>query len=140
MKAHFGGDFIHEYDPWFDSGLLNEIEIARLYSLLGKNLKVMNACSSEISESDNEDENLFDVRVYTAGVAGLYGIMGSILMLDNVGRMWVAFTDGAVIRYFTNVLDNKNLLPNTIEKWCNSVEGVEIVYSDMVETIPSWVS
>lgn len=87
MRAHFGGRLTREYEPWFDAGCLNELEMARLYSLVGSHLNTMRLCSSDMGPHENTDDDLIGVRAYRGGVAGLYASMGSLLMVADDGRM-----------------------------------------------------
>ncbi|WEJ04910.1 hypothetical protein N2A98_22865 [Pseudomonas sp. FJ2-5-13] len=136
-RAHFGGRLTHEYEPWFDAGCLNELEVARLYSLVGSHLSTMRLCSSDMGSHENTDAHLMDVRAYRGGVAGLYASMGSLLMVADDGRMWAAFTDDAVLRYFTNVPDYRARLPETIEEWRRTFGEIEVVYCEAVDVVPT---
>jgi hypothetical protein len=136
MRAHFGGRLTREYEPWFDAGCLNELEMARLYSLVGSHLNTMRLCSGDMGSHENIDDDLPDVRVYRGGVAGMYASMGSLLMIANDGRIWAAFTDDNVIRYFTNVLEYRSRLPTTIEEWRRPFGEIEVVYCEAVEVVP----
>lgn len=136
MRADFGGRLTREYEPWFDAGCLNELEMARLYSLVGTRLDTMRLCSSDMGAHENIDDELVGVRAYRGGVAGLYASMGSLLMVGNDGRMWAAFTDDNILRYFTNVPDYRARLPHTIEEWRRPFGEIEVVFCEAVEVVP----
>lgn len=136
MRANFGGRLTREYEPWFDAGCLNELEMARLYSLVGSRLNTMRLCSSDIGPHENTDDDLIGTRAYRGGVAGLYASMGSLLMVADDGRMWAAFTDDNLLRYFTNVPDYRARLPRTIEEWRRDFGEIEVVYCENVEVVP----
>lgn len=135
MRAHFGGTFERRYEPWFDAGFLNELDISRLYALTGQYLDKMRSCTSDIGEGDNLDEDI-SARVVWGGVPGLYTIMESILMLGARGELWCAFIDDEVVRYFTNCLEWKEKLPKTIEAWRSKFADQQVVYEDTVVSVP----
>lgn len=133
-RAHFGGRFVRGNEPWFDRGFLNELELARLYSLVGEWMTPMRDCTSDIGEDDSlENES---IRVIWGGVAGLYTEMQSIVMVDAAGQMWAAFIDGPVVRYFTNVPQYRQRLPRTIDAWRDGFRDKEVVYCEPVRTVP----
>ena len=39
MRANFGGRFERLREPWFDAGIINELELSRLYALTGVHLE-----------------------------------------------------------------------------------------------------
>ncbi len=125
MRAHFGGRYSHESEPWFERGLMNELELARLYQLVGEHMSGMRACTSDVSSGEcTEGEG---DTVILGGVAGLYTQMESIVMFDQSGQMWAAYIDSEsdCVRYFTNVPEARTKLPTTFEKWrANFVDKV----------------
>lgn len=135
MRAHFSGDFRWQPEPWFEHGYLNELELARLYSLVGEGMETLRGCTADTSAERAADDD--SVRVVRAGVAGLYTIMESIVLVDDAGRMWVAYIDGAVVRYFTNVAQDKCQLPTTIEAWRENFREMEVRYCEAVGTVPA---
>jgi hypothetical protein len=137
MRAHFSGDFRWQPEPWFERGYLNELELARLYSLVGEGMDSLRECTADTSEERAADDD--SVRVIRAGVAGLYTIMESIVLVDDAGRMWVAYIDEAVVRYFTNVAQDKRQLPATIEIWRERFRDMEVRYCESVRTVPGLV-
>ncbi len=67
-------------------------------------------------------------ELHRGGVAGLYTIMGSIVMRDNYGEMWAAFIDDQVVRYFSNAPSDRNRLRATIENWRSRFSGLAVRY------------
>ena len=134
MRAHFSGLFTRDTEPWFDRGYLNELEMARLYSLVGERMTTLRECTADIGEGESLENE--PVRVVWGGVAGLYSGMESIVMSDDVGRMWVAFIDDTVVRYFTNVPHDRQRLPRTIEDWRGGFREKEVRYCEPVRTVP----
>lgn len=126
MRAHFSGEFRWLPEPWFERGYLNELELARLYGLVGDGMDTLRECTADTSEE--WDANDGAVRVVRGGVAGLYTTMESIVMIDDVGRMWVAYIDGEEVCYFTNVAQDRRQLPATIEAWRESFRDKEVRY------------
>jgi hypothetical protein len=136
-RAYFSGRLIREREPWFDAGYLNELEVARLYGMLGEHFSKMSACTGDIGERENLDESM-RVRVYWGGIPGLYTAMESIVMLSESGQMWAAYIDDDLVRYFTNVPTYRNVLPDTIENWRTSFSDKKVIYCDPVTVIPSY--
>lgn len=112
-RAYFGGSFIREREPWFDAGVMNELDIIRLYGMVGEHIEKMRNCASDLSGPENRGST----RVVLGGVAGLYTIMESIVMFNDVGDMWAAYIDDAVVRYFTNVPAHRKVPPKAIDDW-----------------------
>lgn len=134
MRAHFGGLFTRDTEPWFDRGYLNELEMARLYSLVGERMNSLRECTGDMGEGESLEDD--PVRVVWGGVAGLYTYMQSIVMFDGAGRMWVAFIDNTVVRYYTNVPQDRQRLPRTIEDWRGGFREKEVRYCEPVRTVP----
>ncbi|KRR05582.1 hypothetical protein CQ10_13835 [Bradyrhizobium valentinum] len=134
-RASFGGNFVRDREPWFDRGFMNELEIARLHRMLGKNLEKMRNCTSDVSERDNLDEEVM-ARVVSGGVAGLYTIMESIVMFNGNGEMWAAYIDDAMVRYFTNVPAYRNVLPKTIDDWRSGFADMPVDYCEPEMALP----
>ncbi|MFB9127596.1 hypothetical protein E2553_41550 [Paraburkholderia dipogonis] len=135
LRAHFSGEFRWEPEPWFERGYLNELELARLYGLVGEGMNTLKECTADTSEERATDDE--SVRAIRGGVAGLYTIMESIVMVDDDGRMWVAYIDGTVVRYFTNVAQDRRQLPATIEAWRENFRDKEVMYCEAVRTVPA---
>lgn len=137
MRAHFGGRFERGREPWFDAGFMNELDMARLYALTGPHLEKMRSRTGDIGQSNNLDENL-PATVVWGGIAGLYTVMQSIVMLDGRGRLWCAYIDDDKVRYFTNVSEWKKTLPTTVEQWRSNFMEKEVVFEGVVDTVPVW--
>ncbi len=135
MRAYFGGRFKREYEPWFDSGFMNEIEVARLYLMTGLYLDKMRRCTDDIGELENLDVEI-NARVVFGGVAGLYTIMESIVMFTESGDMWAAFIDEEIVRYFTNVSGHRNMRPKTIESWREKFSDKIVEYCEAEMVVP----
>lgn len=129
MRATFDGRFTRDYEPWFDSGLLNEIEMARLYNVLGSHLKKMRECTSDVGEYEIADADL-NARAIFGGVPGLYTIMESLIILNDNGEMIAAYIDNDIVRYFTNSNNFKNKMPITIEIWSKNFEDKPKIYCE----------
>lgn len=115
MRAHFGGIFECERLPWFDAGLLNEIEVTRMAALLSNHFSALKQCTYDLSEMDCADP--FIAKVITGGVPGMYTEMESIIMLGENQKVWAAYINEESVMYFTNDADWKTQLPRTIEEW-----------------------
>lgn len=136
MRAHFGGSYVHESEPWFDNGYLNELELVRLYNLVGEHMDAMRACTSDMGYGKNLE--LEPVTVVWGGVAGLYTQMESIVMFNASGQMWAAFIDDACVRYFTNVPGARTELPKTFEEWRANFADKPVRYCEPVKVVPTF--
>lgn len=134
MRAHFCGDFRWQLEPWFDRGYLNELELMRLYGLVGEGMELLKNCASDMWDELTDDGT--ETRVVRGGVPGLYTEMESIVMYDGRGCMWVAYIDSPVVRYFTNVVRDRNQLPAVIENWRVNFQDKEIRYCEPTTTVP----
>lgn len=134
MRAHFGGEYHWQTETLFERGYLNELELSRLYSLVGEGMDALRECIADTSqERDPSDDS---IRLVRTGVAGLYTMMESIVLADDAGRMWVAYIDGAVVRYFTNVFHDRQKLPPAIETWRERFQNKAVRYCEPVESVP----
>jgi len=136
MRAHFGGRYSHEAEPWFERGLMNELELARLYQLVGEHMGGMRACTSDIGLDESADGE--GKTVVWGGVAGLYTQMQSIVMFDQSGQMWAAYIDSEVdcVRYFTNVPEARGELPATFEKWREKFTEKVVRFCEPTRVVP----
>lgn len=133
-RAHFSGTYIRRAEPWFDRGFLNELELARLHVLVGHHMDALRNCTADIGTRDGLEDS--PTKVVWGGVAGLYTIMESIVMCDDRGKMWVAFIDDDSVRYFTNVPEDRERLPRTLEDWRKSFRDKPVLYCDPVHVVP----
>lgn len=136
MRAHFGGRYSHEPEPWFERGLMNELELVRLYQLVGEHMGAMRACTSDIGLDESADGE--GKTVVWGGVAGLYTQMQSIVMFDQSGQMWAAYIDSGVdcVRYFTNVPEARRELPATFEKWRENFSDKVVRFCEPTRVVP----
>jgi hypothetical protein len=134
MGAIFTGDFIRTRDSLFDNGVLNELELERLYSISGDHYDSLGQRFQGLSESENIDA--FSADVIIGGVRGLYTIMEGIMMRGSNGELWVAYIDDEVVRYFTTQSEWKNLLPKTIENWRERFKAKLVSFHPSVDIIP----
>lgn len=134
MGAVFAGDFIRTQDSLFDNGVMNELELARLYSISGKYYDSLRQCFQGLNNAENLDE--FSADVIIGGVRGLYTIMEGIIMRGPKGELWAAYIDNQVVRYFTTQLEWKDVLPKTIENWRQRFKE-KLVSHSSVDVIPN---
>ncbi|WP_157739224.1 hypothetical protein [Herbaspirillum sp. meg3] len=137
VRAYFGGRFTKRYEPWFDAGYMNELEIMRLYLLVGVHIDGLRRCTGDIGETKCLDADIHGKAVW-GGVAGLYTDMESIVLYDEEGRLWAAYIDESLVRYFTNVPTYRMRLPETIEHWRSRFPEKKIIYCDPVLMSSSW--
>lgn len=135
LGASFHGTFIHRSEYLFEIGLLNELDLQRLFYITGEFYDSLRECMQMIS---NHHENLdtFVADVVSGGVRGLFTIMEGIVMRGEYGQLWAAFIDGDFIRYFSSQSKWKECLPKTIDNWRERFKDKEILYHKYVETMP----
>lgn len=133
MGAVFSGEFARKADALFNGGVLNELELARLYSISGQYFDSMSQRFQGLSPLENLDD--FHADVTGGGVRGLYTIMEGIVMRGIFGELWVAYIDNDVVRYFTTQTKWKDKLPKTIEQWREKFQEKEIVFHQCVDVV-----
>jgi hypothetical protein len=135
MGAWFSGTFIRKRDRLFDLAILDELDLARLYRLLGhKNYIAVRLRMQGIAPLENVDT--FVAAGATGGVRGLYSIMEAIVMRGENGELWSAFIDDDVVRYFTTEKEYINSLPKTIDVWRANFAEKPIVFEEEISYIP----
>jgi hypothetical protein len=132
--ATFSGRYSWKYLALFFGGVLDEIDLQRLHSIVGQYFDPMMNCFQELSEQENLDK--FVARVTIGGVRGLYTIMEGIILRGERGQLWAAYIDGDVVRYFTTEHEYKAKLPDTIEKWRERFKDKVIVFDAKIDRIP----
>lgn len=134
MGAAFDGVFVRAYDALFEAGVLDELDLARLYSITGQYYGPLSQRFQGISEQENLDP--FVARATVGGVRGLYTIMEGIVMRSEGGRLWVAYIDEDVVRYFTTEREYRQRLPKTIEHWRSRFQEKKVISDSDVDVIP----
>lgn len=135
FRATFSATFERRREPWFDAGLLNELDMSRLYGLTGKYLEDMRQSAAELSVVENLDD--FEAKVVTSGAPGLYTVMETIIMFGGGGEMWCAMLDGDKVRYFTNMPEWMDKRPKTIEDWRSRFQDREVILEVRPAAMPS---
>lgn len=134
MGAVFAGEFARKKDALFECGVLNEIELARLYTISGEYFDSLSERFQGMSDAENLDD--FHAKVTVGGVRGLYTIMEGIVMCGMTGELWVAYIDDDVIRYFTTQRKWKNELPKTIDNWRERFKDKKVLFHTCIDIIP----
>lgn len=134
MGVSFTGDYESQKNSLSELGMLNELEISRVYNLTGQYFDSLMARFQGIGSAENNDT--FVAEVFTGGVRGLYTIMEGILMLDKQGRIWVAYIDEDVVRYFTTEFEWRERLPKTIDSWRSRFKEKQIIFKHDVYIVP----
>ena len=132
----FNGKYIREREPWFNSGFMNETELARLYTLLGDHLDKMRRCTVALRERSNLDLDL-RARVMSGGVPGQFTRKESIVMVNGAGEIWAAYLDAESIHYFTNVPACREVLPKTMIDWSKHFPDVPIFFCEPAIIVPT---
>jgi hypothetical protein len=135
MGAYFGGEFTRRSDGLFDGGFLNELELARLYTISGEYFEALSLRFQGLSTGENIDS--FHAAVVIGGVRGLYTIMEGIIMRGMHGELWVSYIDDGCVRYFTTQTKWKNTLPKTIDAWRERFKEKPISFHPSVDVIKS---
>lgn len=125
MRGFLSGTFVNRPEPWFDAEVMSELDLSRIYSLVGGYFEQLRDCSSDIHVEEAYDQGT--VRVVTGGVAGLYTIMESIVLIGENSRMCCAFIDGDVVRFFANRRDWFENTPEAVGVWKSRFPEMELV-------------
>jgi hypothetical protein len=115
MQAYFGGEFEHAEEPLAASGAVTELQLVRLYNVVGPFMDLFR--DRLVSQ---HTEKLYDPVASTAimgGVAGLYTFMEAIVVYGDSGELWAAALDNDIVRYFTNQPRWRDKLPNPVDVW-----------------------
>lgn len=134
MGVSFDGDYRGDVDHAFHFGYMNESDIQRLYLLMGQHYFKLKMNMDSVGPCENLDD--FFAEAYWGGVRGLNNCNAAIVMKDDKGSLWAAYADDNEIRYFTNVLTWKNVLPKTIEGWMGKFEGATLIFNSEVDVLP----
>ena len=133
MAAQFEGTYVRRVDPLFETGFLSELELQRVQELMGQHYsEVFRALWWGKAEHSEANE----VRVFRGGMPGHQTITEAIVMVDTRGRMWIAFLEENIVRYFTTEKRGAKALPATFEKWRENFKEVRVEYSPDVNRIP----
>ncbi len=139
--------FAHEYfkgkQPLFEQDFVDRQVFPNLAldnkfkSLVGKDYENFLDAFHLINE--NKDLDNFGAKVFSACVLGNCPWDAGIIMFNENGQMWAAVikadtdpTDGAIVRYYSNVENWTNRVPETILNWVRGKrennEGLTILY------------
>jgi hypothetical protein len=135
IGAFFGGTVYREPESLFLAGKLDEQDLARLHSISGKYFEPLMDRCQQVGEMDNLDE--FPAKCIACGVRGLYTIMEAVILLGPSGRLWAAYIDDDVVRYFTTEGSWKARLPLTLEKWRERFGDKRVVYDSTIDYLPT---
>lgn len=134
MRAYFDGNyelkrdvFVH-YDETVDDKVLSNI-----YVLIGKKYwGKFQQCFNDTHELDDLDK--FNANVISGGVAGLYTIQESILMIDKAQNIWGAFIndENDKVYYFASLPEWKKKLALTVEEWRKNFEDKEVIFIENI--------
>lgn len=94
----------------------NHDEINAFQKLVGSNYINLFINSFELVHREDDTENI-NTRIYVGGIPCLHTLMEGIIIIDSSNNIWAAVIDDSVVRYFTNVSNYSNHLPEDIEKW-----------------------
>ena len=132
MRAYFDGNYELNKDIFsYYAELIDDRTLSNIYALIGKKYwEKFQRCFSDTHEVDNIDK--FNASVISGGVAGLYTIQESILMIDEDDKVWGAFINDEddKVYYFSSVSEWKKKLPLTIDNWRENFKEKEVVFID----------
>ncbi|MFT0876244.1 hypothetical protein VRZ08_06750 [Rhodopseudomonas sp. G2_2311] len=134
MGATFSGRYTWKHLALFEGGILDEIDLQRLYSIAGQYFDPMMNCFQGLSDGENYDD--FVAHVTLGGIRGLHTIMEGIIMRGERGQLWAAYIDDDVLRYFTTEREYQSKLPSTFERWRERFEDKAIVFDAGIDRIP----
>jgi hypothetical protein len=133
MGAWFAGTYERKSDGLFDLGFLDELDLARLYSITGQYFQPMLDRFQQVGDGERKDT--FQARVIAGGVRGMYTFMEGIIMRGGHGQLWAAYIDGDSVRYFTTERDYKQKLPATIEHWRERFKDKTVIFDSPASAI-----
>jgi hypothetical protein len=134
MGVTFSGRYTWKHVALFQGAALDEIDLQRLYSIVGQYFEPMMNPFQGLSEGENHDT--FVARVTIGGVRGLYTIMEGIVLRGERGQLWAAYIDEDVVRYFTTEREYQATLPKTIEKWRERFKDKNVIFDTEIDRIP----
>jgi hypothetical protein len=134
MGVTFSGRYTWKHIALFQGAVLDEIDLQRLYSIVGQYFESMMNRFQGLSEGENNDT--FVARVTIGGVRGLYTIMEGIVLRGERGQLWAAYIDDDVVRYFTTEREYRATLPKTIEKWRDRFKDKNVIFDTEIDRIP----
>lgn len=130
--AYFDGTYSLLPERVLHDGYLDEIDINEISRVTGRFCQDFMNCFQRIGEQKSLDNNI--TKVVQGGGKGLYTIMESIVGLNDEGDVWCAFIDADVVRYFTNVTTDIEVLPKTFEEWRSRFPDKEVLFSSKEST------
>ncbi len=134
MGASFEGNYVCRSDLLFDSAVLDELDLQRLYGITGQLYRPLLDRFQQVGGSDNNDT--FTAKVITGGAKGLYTFFEAIVMRGAGGQLWAAYIDNEAVRYFTTEREFRERLPQTIERWRDRFRSKNVVFANDVDVIP----
>lgn len=124
MRADFSGEFLLERLPWLDAGLINEIELGKMQTLLGSNFKSFCDATGEITVEDVSESGI--VKAFAGGLAGLYTMVETIAVFGEDSKLWCAHLNGDE-QLFYAASHEKTPMPGVIEEWRERFKDTKIV-------------
>lgn len=127
MGASFSGTYEHVPEALLNEGYLDETDMNELDRLMRGHFHAFLANFQLISREDDLSATTFE-----GWVKGLYTIMESIAVLGEDGALWGAFLDvqDGTIRLFSNVTNQRQSKPESLEKWLSRFPEREIVINE----------
>lgn len=130
LRAYFDGNYELKKDifQYYDKQI-DDVVLSNIYSLTGKKYwEKFQQCFSDTFEEDDLDG--LNTYILAGGVAGLYTIQQSILMVDTVKNVWGAFINDEddSVYYFASLPQWKTSIPLTIEKWRENFKNKEVKF------------
>lgn len=121
-NSTFSGIYRHKTELVIDYGFLDEIDLNEITRLTGKHVNTFLENFQQFGEAENLDGD--EYIVISSGVKGLYTIMESIVVKDQIGNIWCAFIDPHfdIIRYYSN----NELRSKSLDKWLKRLDEKEV--------------
>ncbi|SDL79208.1 hypothetical protein [Chryseobacterium taihuense] len=121
-NSSFSGIYMHKTELVIDEGFLDEIDMNEINRLSGKYVNTFLENFQQFGEAENLDGE--EYIVVSSGVKGLYTIMESIVVKDQIGNIWFAFIDPEfdIIRYYSN----NEKRSKSIDNWLTRFKDKEV--------------
>lgn len=122
FNSTFSGIYAHKTELVIDEGYLDEIDLNEITRMTGKYINTFLENFQQFGEGENLDGD--EYIVINSGVKGLYTIMESIVVKDQIGNIWCAFIDPEfdLIRYYSN----NELRSKSIDNWLKRFDEKEV--------------
>lgn len=125
LQGYFAETYRNRPEPWFEAGVMTELDLSRLHSLVGDHLeRLRQGARLQVEETYDTTGK---IKIITGGAPGLYTTMESIVIVGEHSRMCCAYIDEDVVRYFSNRQDWIEQVPGAFDDWRTNFLDKQVV-------------